>query len=74
MPIKAPENQLALPATQENDLLTETEKYMSGEITLDQLKDFQRRHAQNLKAVALKLAEIEQANQTSQPGEEHSHE
>ena len=73
MAIEASENQLALSAVQEYDLLTETEKYMSGEITLDQLKGFQRRHAQNLKAVALKLAEIEQLNQTPQPVEEHSH-
>ena len=72
MAIKVSENQPADKAGQEDDLLTETEKYMSGEITLDQLKDFQRRHAQNLKAAALRLAEIEQSNQMPQPVEEHS--
>lgn len=74
MAITASENQLALSASQEYDLLTETEKYMSGEITLDQFKDFQHRYAQSLKAVALRLAEIEQSNQVPQPVEKHSQE
>jgi hypothetical protein len=52
---------------QEDDLLTSTEKYMRNEMTIDQLRHVQHLYAQNLKAVALKLAEVEQSNQAKTP-------
>jgi hypothetical protein len=52
---------------QEDDLLTSTEKYMRNEMTIDQLRNIQHLYAQNLKAVELKFAEVEQSNRVSSP-------
>ena len=72
MGIKSQGKQATSGVDQEYDLLTSTEQYMRNEISIDQLNDIQRLYAQNLKAVALKLAEAEQSNQAHLPTENPS--
>lgn len=67
MAIKSQEGKVTSGVDQEDDLLTSTEKYMRNEMTIDQLRNIQHQCAQNLKAVALKLAEVEQSNQAYLP-------
>ena len=67
MAINPQRKQATSGVSQEYDLLTSTEQYMRNEISIDQLGDIQHLCAQNLKAVALKLAEVEQSNQAHLP-------
>lgn len=67
MAIESQEKQATSGVDQEYDLLTSTEQYMRNEITIEQLRHIQHLYAQNLKAVALKLAEAEQSNEAHPP-------